>query len=458
MIPRTFHMVSLGCAKNSVDSQSMIHLLSESGYQPTEESREANILIVNTCGFICPAIEESLHELKELAANKTDGQVLVAAGCLSQRLGVDISRQVPGIDGILGTRRWMDIVEVVESLLSRKQRRPIYHLPAVSTIGKDERGAHRVVIQGGSAYLKISDGCRRPCAFCSIPSIKGPTVSRPIEDILDDARYLQDSGVREMILIAQDTTDYGNDLGLRDGLAQLLERLTLTAPEITWIRIMYTYPGFVTDRLVEFMASNQQIVPYLDMPLQHAHPSTLRRMRRPDNIEWVSRTVGKMRAALPGMALRTTFIVGYPGETEEEFQTLLNFLDDLHFDRVGAFQFSLESGTASQALGDPVPVELKQERYDRLMERQQAISLEKNLSMVGKTLDVLVEGSGDGLSIGRTYRDAPEIDGLVIVQDILPIGEIYPVRITGAMTYDLSGVLGIKPDAFPEAYFQSERN
>jgi len=450
MIPGTFHMVSLGCAKNTVDSQSMAQLLLESGYQTTENPNEANILIVNTCGFINPAIKESLHELNELAAHKTKGQVLIAAGCLTQRYGADIAQQAPGIDGILGTRRWMDIVEVVKRLRSEQHPKPIYHLPVTPTIGKDERGVHRVAIQGGSAYLKIADGCRRPCAFCTIPLIKGPTVSRPIEAILEEARYLQESGVRELILIAQDTTDYGHDLGLRGGLVQLLGQITITVPEITWIRIMYTYPGFVTDRLIEIMATHRQIVPYLDMPLQHAHPSILRRMRRPGNIKWVSRTVEKMRRSIPDLALRTTFIVGYPGETEEEFRALLNFMDEIHFDRVGAFQFSYETGTASEALGDPVPVELKQERYERLMEHQQAISLEKNLSMVGKTLDVLVEGYGDGLSVGRSYRDAPEIDGLVIIQDALHVGEIYPVCITGAMAYDLSGVLETKQETLHE--------
>ena len=424
----------------------MAQLLQESGYQPAENPIEANFLIVNTCGFICPAIKESLHELNELAAHKTKGQVLIAAGCLTQRIGGDIAKQEPGIDGILGTRRWMDIVEVVERLRSGRYPKPIYHLPPSPTIGKDERGVHRVAIQGGSAYLKIADGCRRPCAFCTIPSIKGTIVSRPIKAILEEARYLQKLEVRELILIAQDTTDYGHDLGLQDGLVQLLEQLTTTVPEISWIRIMYTYPGFVTDRLIETMATYQQIVPYLDMPLQHAHPSTLRRMRRPTNMEWVSRTVEKMRASMPDLALRTTFIVGYPGETEEEFQVLLNFMDEIRFDRVGAFQFSFETGTASEALGDSVPAKLKQERYERLMEHQQTISLEKNLSMVGKTLDVLVEGYGDGLSVGRSYRDAPEIDGLVIVQDSLPIGEICTVRVTGAMTYDLNGVLETKQE------------
>jgi ribosomal protein S12 methylthiotransferase len=252
---------------------------------------------------------------------------------------------------------------------------------------------------------------------------------------------MQSLGVRELNLIAQDTTDYGHDLGMKDGLASLLEQLVQAAPQIDWIRILYAYPGYVTDRLIDVMAAHPQIVPYLDMPLQHAHPATLRRMRRPANIEWVHRTLEKMRRALPNLALRTTFIVGYPGEDEHEFQTLLDFIEAIRFDRVGAFQFSFEPGTASEPLGDPVPAEVKQARYDQLMELQAGISLEKNQALVGKTLDVLVEGQGDGLTLGRSYRDAPEIDGMVIIEAELPVGAFVPVRITGAMTYDLSGMV-----------------
>jgi ribosomal protein S12 methylthiotransferase len=252
-------------------------------------------------------------------------------------------------------------------------------------------------------------------------------------------------GMHEINLIAQDTTDYGYDLGMKDGLARLLERITQSVPQMDWVRIMYAYPGYVTDRLIEVMASTPHILHYLDMPLQHAHPDTLHRMKRPANVDWVYRTLEKMRLAMPDLALRTTFIVGYPGETEAEFQTLLDFVKEIRFDRVGTFQFSFESGIASESLGDPVPAEVKEERYDRLMALQQDISLERNQSYVGKTLDVLFEGQGDGLSLGRSYRDAPEIDGLVIVEGSVPVGELVPVRINGAMTYDLSGVMVASP-------------
>ncbi len=439
--PKSFYLASLGCAKNTVDSDSMALLLQQAGYQPVATPNHAGVLIVNTCGFIKPAREESLQVLKELARKKKTGQFLIAAGCLTERYRQGIVDQVPGIDGILGTRRWMDIVDVVLKMRNgRKDPAPLYHLPDARTVGTDERGVLRASIQGGSAYLKIADGCRRPCAFCAIPLIKGTAVSRSPEVILAEVQALEEMGVKEINLIAQDTTDYGHDLGIKEGLASLLENMVTVAPNLPWIRILYAYPGYVTDRLIEVMAAHPQILPYLDMPLQHAHPATLRRMRRPANMDWVYDTLEKMRRALPALALRTTFIVGYPGETEEEFQALLDFAAEIKFDHVGAFTFSFEVGTASEPLGDPIPQEVKEERLERLMLLQQEISLARNQQLIGKTLPVLVEGFDNGLSIGRSYRDAPEIDGLVLVDGKAPIGEISPVQITGALTHDLTGV------------------
>jgi ribosomal protein S12 methylthiotransferase len=442
MNKKTFHLVSLGCAKNTVDSDSMAQLLITDGYLPVAKPSQAGVLIVNTCGFIGPAKEESFHVLRNLAGSKRRGQLLIAAGCLTQRYGSEVAAKVPGVDGVLGTRRWMDIVQVVGELRKETHPEPLYHLPETPTVGEDEREALRASVAGASAYLKIADGCRRPCAFCAIPLIKGTMVSRPMATILDETRRLADSGVRELVLIAQDTTDYGNDIGMRDGLANLLENICKAAPRLDWVRVMYAYPGYVTDRLIEVMASNRQILPYLDMPLQHAHPQTLRRMKRPANIEWVHKTLEKMRLAFQNapqrLAIRTTFIVGYPGETEAEFQALMDFIEEIRFDRVGAFQFSFEPGTASEPLGDPVSPQEKEERWNRLMERQQAISLQINQSYVGKTLDILVEGYDNGLSIGRSYRDAPEIDGLVLVEGKLTPGQIAPVRVTGSMAYDLT--------------------
>lgn len=445
---KSFHLVSLGCAKNTVDSESMAQLMLRDGYQASSDPSQAEVLIVNTCGFIGPAREESYQVLNELAAQKRPDQWLIAAGCLSQRYGAEVIERVPGVDGLLGTRRWMDVLDLVGKLRRRTSPEPLYHLPeTATTVGRDEQDVLRVSKQGYSAYLKISDGCRRPCAFCAIPLIKGTLVSRPMESILTEARALQAAGMREIILIAQDSTDFGHELGQREGLATLLEAMVKEVPEVDWIRILYNFPGSVTDRQIDVMAAHQQLIPYLDMPLQHAHPATLKRMRRPANMDWVHRTLAKMRANLPGLALRSTFIVGYPGETEEEFQTLMDFIEEIRFDRVGVFTFSFETGTTSEPLGDPIPQEVKDERKDRLMQLQQRISLEKNQEQIGHTLDVLIEGhgdmeeSGEPVAVGRSYRDAPEIDGLVFVEGNAPIGEIVPVRITGAMPYDLSGII-----------------
>ncbi|MCZ7544511.1 MAG: 30S ribosomal protein S12 methylthiotransferase RimO [Anaerolineae bacterium] len=450
-----FYLLSLGCSKNTVDSDGMAQLLSRAGYAGVDTPEAAQVLIVNTCGFIGPAKAESIRALRELAEGKRDGQRLIAAGCLSQRYGAQLAQEVPGLDGIIGTRRWMDIVDVVERLGGA--RAPLYHLPdEADTVGRDERGALRASVHGASAYLKIADGCRRPCAFCAIPLIKGTMVSRPPDAIAREAARLQAMGVREIVLIAQDTTDYGHDLGLKDGLAALLESIVEAAPEVPWIRLMYAYPGAVTDRLIEVMARHGQILPYLDIPLQHGSRDVLRRMRRPANVAWVYRTLEKMRAALPDIAVRTTFIVGYPGETEAEFAALLDFVRDLQFDRVGAFTYSYEENTPSADLPGHLPEAVKAARLEALMTLQQGISLARNQALVGRTLDVLVEGYGEAedasgqptdavISVGRTYRDAPEVDGLVFVEGELPVGEIVPVRITGAMVYDLIGTVDTAP-------------
>ena len=447
MKENTFHLVSLGCAKNTVDSDSMAQLLLKDGFSASEDPALADVLIVNTCGFIGPSRDESIEVLQELAAEKEEGQLLIAAGCLPRRFSDYVVEKVPGIDGMLGTRRWMDIVMVVKKLRNmRNNYRPevLYHLPEnAKTVGTDEGDVLRANVFGSSAYLKVADGCRRPCAFCSIPLIKGTAVSRPLEAIIEEAQILAENGVRELILIAQDTTDYGHDLGMKDGLAILLEKLTDEVPGLDWIRIMYAYPGYVTDRLIDVMAERPQILPYLDIPLQHASREMLKRMKRPANMDWVRNTVAKMRERIENLTIRTTFIVGYPGETEEEFQELLDFIEETRFDRVGAFTFSFEPGTTSEPLGDPIPEDVKNDRWERVMELQQNISLQVNQSFVGKTLDVLIEGYDEeqNVAIGRSYRDAPEIDGMVFIEGTATVGEIIPVQITGAMAYDLTGVL-----------------
>lgn len=437
-----FHLISLGCSKNTVDSEAMADKLGQAGFSATEKAKQAEILIVNTCGFIGPAREESIATLRELAQTKRKGQMLIAAGCLAQRYGAQVVEWAPGVDGVIGTRRWMDIVGFVQKLRLRGGPEPLYHLPEeAKTVGITEPDTQWSAVQGVSAYLKIADGCRRPCAFCSIPLIKGTAVSRPLESLISEARHLRDQGVRELILIAQDSTDYGYDLGLKDGLSVLMESLVKAVPDLDWIRLMYAYPGCVSDRLIETMATHKQIAKYLDIPLQHGDREVLKAMKRPAKVEWMYETVEKMRQAMPELAIRSTFIVGYPGEGEKEFENLLQFLRDIRFDRAGCFTFSFEPGTTSEPLGDPLSQEEKDDRQERVMLLQQQISLEKNQAFLDKTLDVLIEGTGEGLSVGRSYRDAPEVDGLVIIEGEVPLGEMVPVNITGAMHYDLTGTV-----------------
>ena len=458
-----YYLLSLGCAKNTVDSESMAQILQGKGMRGVGDPEAAEVMIVNTCGFINAAKQESIDALRELVEIKRADQMVIAAGCLSQRYGDTLVQEVPGLDGVIGTRRWMDIFDLIGRLRARKHPEPLYHLPGdAEVVGSDERGVLRASLQGASAYLKIADGCRRPCAFCAIPSIKGTAVSRPLELIVAEAVRLQELGVKEVMLIAQDSTDYGYDLGLKDGLAHLLDAIVAAAPAIPWLRIMYAYPGYVTPRLMETMARHRQILPYLDIPLQHGHRDTLKRMKRPAKVEWVYETIGKLRALMPELAVRTTFIVGYPGETDDEFEGLLKMVRDLEFDRVGAFQYSYELGTPSAALPHHVDDDIKQARYEQLMDLQSAISMKKNQALVGKTLDILVEGhgagenedgvdTGDVISLGRSYRDAPEIDGYVLVEGELPLGEIVPARITGATTYDLIATVEVAAPIVIEA-------
>jgi ribosomal protein S12 methylthiotransferase len=433
--PHSFYIISLGCPKNLVDSTGLAALLERAGYIAADGAEKADLLIVNTCGFIAPAREESLAALRELAQGKRPGQRLIAAGCYAQRSPHELAAALPGIDGFLGTRRWAEIVSFVEQVEASPAARPCL----VGEGQEEPQGVPRVAVQGASAYLKIADGCSHTCAFCAIPLIKGRAASRQPKAILADTQELARQDVQEIILIAQDTTTYGRDLGMREGLVTLLEQLVVTVPEVPWLRLMYAYPGRITGRLIETMASHSQILPYLDLPLQHAHPAVLRRMRRPADVEGVRCTIERLRAALPEIAIRTAFLVGFPGESEAEFQALLDFATAIEFDRVGVFTYSHEEGTPAGRLADDVPPEVKEERRERLMQIQQPISLAKNQAQVGRTLDVLIEGQGEGLSVGRSYRDAPEVDGLVLAQANLPVGQIVPLRITEALEYDLVG-------------------
>jgi ribosomal protein S12 methylthiotransferase len=441
-----YYLLTLGCPKNVVDSEGMGELLAADGYRAIDDPTRADVLIVNTCGFLEAAKAESVAALQNLSAKKRAGQTLVAAGCLVQRFGPDLAREVPGLDGLIGTRSWPDIIPFLQRLRDGRRQGPIFHLPETGEVPVETVALGRTAYgPRASAYLKISDGCSAPCAFCTIPGIKGLARSRPKELILGEAQALAGGGVRELILIAQDTTAYGRDRGERDGLPTLIQNLLHVTPELSWLRLMYAYPGHVSQRLIDVMAAHPQVCHYLDMPLQHGHPDTLRRMRRPHNVDRLLRWIESFRTAMPDAALRTTFIVGYPGETEAEFQGLLDFMGAVQFDRVGIFTFSREPGTPAYDQPDQVPEEVKHERYQQAMEAQQAISLAKNQSQIGRRLEALVDGAGDGVSIARSYRDAPEIDGFVILEEELPVGEMLPVLVTGALAYDLMAVPANQP-------------
>ncbi len=436
MKSKTYHLVSLGCAKNTVDSTTMGNLLTHRGYTFESDPQKAEVIIVNTCGFIRPAREEAIETLNDLARHKTKKQLLIAAGCMAEKYSDEIKTRCRKIDAILGTRKISQIAQVIDSLKAGTS--PL----SVSNILDMDR-LSQYALQGNSAYLKIADGCSRRCAFCAIPNIKGEWHSRPEEEILRDAAQLDEMGIRELILIAQDTTAYGIDRGEKDALPDLLEKIEKAAPNIPWIRILYAFPGFVSEHLIDLMASESRLLPYLDIPLQHAAPSVLKRMRRPDDMDSVRKTLEYMRKRMPEIAIRSTFITGFPGETEEEFTALYQFIESMEFDRVGVFPYYSEKNTPSAAFPDDVPEDVKLERQEHLYLLQQEISHDINLRFVGKTMDVLIEGQqDDGMFVGRTYRDAPEIDGLVFVSGDAVIGEIIPVRITGVIgDYDLAGTV-----------------
>ncbi len=447
-----YYLLTLGCPKNIVDSEGMAELLERAGYRSSAHPEDAEVLIVNTCGFIGPARDESVGALRELGAQKRPGQLLIAAGCLVQRAATELVDEIPGLDAVLSTRRWYEIAEVVATLRHQTygdipetgQIAPRLKLNGAGlTLNRDEAMPAKAITHalprkhvGASAYLKIADGCSAPCAFCTIPGIKGPWRSKAPDAVVAEARALVAQGVKEIILIAQDTTAYGYDWGQRDQLACLLEKICAEVPDLLWLRLMYAFPGRVTPHLIGTMARLPQVVHYLDMPLQHGHPAVLARMRRPPDAV-ARRNVHDLRAAMPDITIRTGFIVGYPGETETEFQGLLDFVEELQFDKVGVFTYCQEAGTPAGEMPGQIPEEVKQERRARVMELQQRISLKKNRKLVGQKLDVLVDGAGDGISVGRTYRDAPEVDGMVILQRVLPVGEMICARITGAMEYDL---------------------
>ncbi len=438
--PGTFFITTMGCAKNLVDSSSIESLLMGQGSLKRAEPYQAEFIIVNTCGFIHDARAESISELKNFARRKKRGQKLIAAGCLSQRYQEKLLEEVQGIDGMIGTRDLADILPLLARLSQEPKEAALPAVPEHERIHFID-GLPGYTIQGRSSYLKIADGCRRSCAFCAIPGIKGSLVSRRKEDILADALALQEAGIQEINLIAQDVTDYAQDLGIQDGLPDLLEALLPAIPKVPWVRLLYTFPGYISDRLIDLMAGSPQLLPYLDIPLQHADPELLRAMRRPSDVDWVRKTIGKMRARIPELVIRTTFIVGFPTETDERFRTLLRFLQEMQFDHVGVFTYSPEEGTPAEALGDLVPDAVKEARREELMTLQAGISMRKNQQLKNKVMRMLVEGSDpeQRILVGRTYRDAPEIDGLMIAEGKADVGDMLTVRVKGAMRHDLFG-------------------
>ena len=425
-----YHLVTLGCAKNTVDSMRLERALRNGRHVPVDTPEAADLLLVNTCGFIDAAKEESVEVVRGLEAQRRPGQRIFVVGCMTEIAAAELTSAVPGVDRTFGVEAWDAIAAEIGPA------------DAAFDIPRSRHVTDAPLSAAPSAYLKISDGCDRPCTFCIIPSIKGRMHSDPTERLEREARWLTGSGVRELVLVAQDSTAYGEDQGDRDGLATLLERLSAAAPS-AWLRLMYAYPGRVTPRLAETMASLPNVVPYLDMPLQHGSDAVLRRMRRP-SLRTARRSLDTIRAALPDVTLRTTFIVGFPGETEAEFQELLDFVAEQQFDHVGAFTYSPQPGTAAAVEPDQVPEPVKQERYGRLMELAQGISHERNRAPVGREFEVLNESdepaeTADGapISIGRTVRDAPEVDGLAFVKGIFPAGELVRARVEAALPYDL---------------------
>lgn len=444
-----FHVITLGCPKNQVDSEGMSAQLLRGGYRLVAHPEGADFIIVNTCGFLEAARQEAIATLRTWITRRRSGQQVIAAGCLAQLWGAELAQVVPGLDGIIGTRSWADISLVLEQLARRASCRnsPVVHVPEVGHVSSDGSVLRLNGRQPrASAYLKIADGCSARCAFCLIPAIKGPARSRPREAILREARELVDQGVRELILIAQDTTAYGYDRGEREGLAMLIEEILRVAPELRWLRLMYAYPGRVSNRLIDVMATHSQVCHYLDLPVQHGHPATLRRMRRPHDVAGLIRCIERLRRSMPDIALRTSLIVGYPGETEEEFQTLLDFMRTVRFDRVGIFPYSREPGTPAHELPEQLPEEVKRARYERAMRLQQSISLARNQAQVGRRLEVLVEGANEGISVARSYRDAPEVDGFVLIQEEHPVGSWLNARVTAATPYDLIAVHEVSED------------
>lgn len=437
--------VSLGCSKNLIDTEVMLGLLQEAGIEVSPDPAEADILIVNTCAFIESAKEEAITTVLSMAEYKTAGvgkcRALIVAGCLSQRYGQELLAELPEADAIIGTGACDRIVEAVEEALAGRR---------VVLVGEDQllysAATPRVVTTPPyTAYLKIAEGCNNRCAFCAIPLIRGQLRSRPLEDIVKEAENLVAKGVREIILLAQDTASYGKDLYGEPRLAQLLQSLC-RIEKLDWVRTLYSYPRFFTDELIETIAREPKIVKYVDLPLQHGDDTVLRNMRRPDTNAGMRALIKKLREKIPGVAIRSTFIVGFPGETAEQYRTLRKFVEEMRFDKLGVFTYSREEDTPAYDLPDQVPEAVMEERYHDLMALQAKTSEEINQSLAGQEFDLLVEGReiddegrDENVVYGRSYREAPDVDGSVYLEgdeDSQP-GDIVRVRAVAGFAYDV---------------------
>jgi ribosomal protein S12 methylthiotransferase len=427
--PRTYHLVTLGCPKNDVDSEHFERLLAGGELLPVVDPREADAIVVNTCGFIEQSQAQSEDAIRDLAGAKREGQTLIVAGCMTQLYGAKVRDAHPGIDHVFGVGQWNEVAKLLQVDVS-----------AVHDIPEHAR------VRGASAYLKISDGCDAPCTFCVIPKIKGGLRSAPAGLLVKEAARLVDAGAKELVLVGQDTTAWGEDLGVAvgAGLPGLLRMVAEAAGPDTWLRLMYAYPSRVSPALIETMAEIPTVVPYLDVPLQHGSEAVLRRMKRPHNLEKVFRFVEGLRQAMPDVVLRTSFIAGFPGETESEFEELLQFARAIEFDHAGCFTYSRQQWTEAFDASCQVPDPVKHERRDRFMRQQAKIAAKRARRFRGRTLDLLVEGTGedeDGHPVvaGRTYREAPEVDGLVLARGNANVGERVRVRIEDTGDYDLFG-------------------
>lgn len=427
-------LINHGCAKNLVDAELMLGMLAKKGYTITLDETDADIVIVNTCSFIHDAEKESVQSILQMI---DEGKKVIVTGCLSQKHDKDLKDAIPELAGMIGTSNLKDVVKIVDDIAKGKEYESI--------IDKDPKYIYPEDIErqqitvGASSYLKIGEGCNYQCGYCIIPKLRGKYNSRPIENIVKEANELVNKGVTEIILIAQDTSSYGIDLYGKQALPELLKELN-KIENLSWIRIMYAYPTQMTDELIDAIAKLDKVVKYVDIPLQHSHPRVLESMRRP--VMDYRKLVAKIRERIPNVSVRTSLIVGYPGETEEEFEDLYQFVKDVKFDRMGAFEYSREKGTYSDKLKGHLSEKVKRERRDRLMKLQQRISLENNEKYIGLTIKCIVEGyTDDGIVILRSEHDAPEIDGVVYAKSNEPVvpGDIEEVKITRADEYDLFG-------------------